>query len=155
VADEEVNVLALAGLQPPAGGAWLWVTTAEPRRGREFAALFLPRHRPLASRGDVLVRFAPPDRDAQAGSPAMPVAGVQVWAVAAGSLLRVAGWDLDRLDLWAEIVRYPVVFALGALRELQDHGADVGYREQIDVVAAAGSVRTAFPALPTWVTPSG
>ena len=58
------------------------------------------------------------------GPPAV-VAGVQVRAVAAGSLIRVAGWDLDSLHLWPEIVRSPVVFALGALRELQDHGAPI------------------------------
>ena len=63
------------------------------------------------------------------------------------------GWDLASLDLWPEIVRSPVVFALGAMRELQDHGADAGSRDQVDLVAAAGSVPTAFPALPTRVNP--
>jgi hypothetical protein len=38
-----VDVLYLAGQRPPAEGAWLWVTTAEARRGGEFTALFLPR----------------------------------------------------------------------------------------------------------------
>jgi hypothetical protein len=49
-----------------------------------------------------------------------------VHAVVAGSVVRIADWDLDSLDLWPEIVRSPVVLALGALRELQDHGTDVG-----------------------------
>ncbi len=40
VADEEVDVLCLAGQRPPGEGAWLWVTTAEARRGGEFTALF-------------------------------------------------------------------------------------------------------------------
>jgi len=80
---------------------------------------------------------------------------VQVWAVAAGSLVRVAGWDLDSLDLWPEIVRSPVVFALGALRELQDHGADAGSRDEVDLIAAAGSVPTPFPALPARVNLRG
>jgi hypothetical protein len=135
-ADEDVDVLALAGRQPPAGGAWLQVTAAEARRGGEFTALFLPRHRPVACGGDALVRIAPREDT----GPATVVAGVQVHAVAAGSVVRVAGWDLDSLDLWPEIVRSPVVFALGALRELQDHEVDVGPREQVDLVAAANSV---------------
>ena len=59
VADEDVDVLALAGRQPSAGGAWLWVTAAEARRGGEFTAVFLPRRRPVACGGDVLVRIAP------------------------------------------------------------------------------------------------
>jgi len=128
VADENVNVLALAGRQPPAGGAWLWVTAAGARRGGEFTALFLPRRWPGAGGGDVLVRIAPRERGTGDTGPAAVVAGVQVRAVAAGPLVRVAGWDLDSLDLWPEIVRSPVVFALGALRELQDHGADAGSR---------------------------
>jgi hypothetical protein len=33
VADEEVDVTSLAGQRPPAGGAWLWVITADARRG--------------------------------------------------------------------------------------------------------------------------
>ena len=145
VADEDTNVLALAGQQPPAGGAWLWVTTAEARRGGEFTALFLPRRRPLACGGDVLVRIAP----------AAAVAVAEVWAVAAGSLVRVAGWDAVSVDQWPEIVRSPVVFALGALRELQDHGADVGPRDEVDLVAAAGSVPTPFPGLPVQVNLRG
>ena len=151
VADEDVDVLALAGRQPPAGGAWLWVTAAEARRGGEFTAVFLPRRRPVACGGDVLVRIAPREDT----GPAAAVAGVQVRAVAAGSLVRVAGWDLDSLDLWPEIVRSPVVFALGALRELQDHGADVGPRDEVDLVAAAGSVPTPFPGLPVQVNLRG
>ena len=59
VADEDVDVLSLAGQRPPAGGAWLWVTVAGARRGGEFTALFLPRTRPRACGGDVLLRIAP------------------------------------------------------------------------------------------------
>jgi hypothetical protein len=155
VADEDVDVLALPGRQPPAGGAWLWVTAAEARRGGEFTALFLPRRRPVACGGEVLVRIAPRERGTEDTGSATAVAGVQVCAVAAGSLVRVAGWDLDSLDLWPEIVRSPVVFALGALRELQDHGADVGPRDEVDLVAAAGSVTAPFPGLPVQVNLRG
>ena len=151
VADEDTNVLALAGRQLRADGAWLQVTTAEARRGGEFTALFLPRRRPAACGGDVLVRIAPREHAAGDTAPA----GAEVWAVAAGSLVRVAGWDPVSLDLWPEIVRTPVVFALGALRELQDHGADVGSRDELDLIAAAGSVPTPFPALPAQVNLGG
>jgi hypothetical protein len=82
--------------------------------------------------------------------PAAAVAA-EVWSVAAGSLVRVAGWDTVSLAQWPEIVRSPVVFALGALRELQDHGADVCTRDEVDLIAAAGSVPTPFPALPAQV----
>jgi hypothetical protein len=58
-ADEDVDVRYLAGQRPPAEGAWLWVTTAEARRGGEFTALFLPRTRPCANGGDVLLHIAP------------------------------------------------------------------------------------------------
>ena len=82
-------------------------------------------------------------------------ARVQVWAVAAGSLIRVAGWDPAGLDEWPEAVRETVIFAMGALRELEQHGADVSAREQVDVVAAAGAVPAGFPSLPTRVSPAG
>ena len=151
VADEDTDVLALAGRQPPAGGAWLWVTTAEARRGGEFTALFLPRRRPAACGGDVLVRIAPPEHAAGDTGPAATAARAEVWAVAAGSPARVASWDPVGLDAWPEIVRAPVVFALGVLRELQDHGADVGPRDEVVLVPAAGWVPTPFPALPAQV----
>jgi hypothetical protein len=53
VTDEEVNVLGLAGQEPPAQGVWLWVTAAEARQGGEFTALVLPRSRPQVSGGEV------------------------------------------------------------------------------------------------------
>jgi hypothetical protein len=58
-ADEEMDVLYLAGQRPPEEGAWLWVTTADARHGGEFTALFLPRTRPRASGGDVLLHISP------------------------------------------------------------------------------------------------
>jgi hypothetical protein len=149
VADGDTNVLALAGRQPPGGRAWLQVTTAEARRGGEFTALFLPRRRSAACGGDVLVRIAPREPAAGDAEPATAVAGAEVQAVAVGSLVRVAGWDPVSLDLWPEIVRTPVVFALGALRELQGHGADAGSRDEgghrpapaLSLVAAGGAMR--------------
>ena len=129
VADEDVDVPSLAGQRPPAGGAWLWVTVAEARRGGEFTALFLPRTSPRACGGDVLLRIAPGTSQAEEHWPG-PTARVQVQAVVAGSLIHVAGWDHLSLDLWPEAVRAAAAFAMGALKELQEHGADVGARDQ-------------------------
>ena len=150
VGDEEVDVLSLAGQPVPAGGAWLWVTAAEARRGGEFTALVLPRHRPAACGGDVLLHVSP------AGEPGGAAAArVRVWAVLAGSLVRVAAWDPAGPDLWPEVVRETVAFAMGALTALEEHGADVSARQQVDVIAAAGSVPAAFPSLPTQVSLGG
>jgi hypothetical protein len=44
---------------------------------------------------------------------------------------------------------------MGALKELEEHGADVSARQQVDVVAAAGSVPASFPSLPTQVSLGG
>ena len=148
VADEEVDVLCLAGQRPPGEGAWLWVTTAEARRGGEFTALFLPRTRPLASGGDVLLHIAPGRGDVEQ----RPVARVRIWAVAAGSLILVADWDRLPADDWPERVRATAVFALGVLKELSEHGADVRARDQVEVEAAAESAAAGFPSLPVWVT---
>ena len=113
------------------------------------------RARPVACGGDVLVRIAPRQHGSANTGSARAVAGAEVWAVAAGSLVRVAGWDTVSLDQWPETVRSPVVFALGALRELQDHGADVGARDEVDLVPAVGSVPTPFPGLPAQVNLRG
>jgi hypothetical protein len=135
VGTENVDVLALAGQPVPAGGAWLWVTAAEGRRGGEFTALFLPRQDPAAFGGTA--------------------ASVAVWAVVAGSLACVAAWDPAGPDLWPETVRGTVAFAMGALTELQEHGADVAARQKVDVIAAAGSVPSGFPSLPAQVSLNG
>ena len=151
VGAENVDVLALAGQPVPAGGAWLWVTAAEPRRGGTFTALFLPRQHPAVCGGDVLVHVSPATEPG--GETA--AARVSVWAVVAGSLVRVAAWDPAGPDLWPETARETVIFAMGALTELQEHGADVAARQQVDVIAAAGSVPAGFPSLPTQVSLGG
>jgi hypothetical protein len=150
VGDEEVDVLSLAGQPVPDGGAWLRVTAAEPQPGAELTGLFLSRYRPLACGGDVLVHLRPvglPDGSA--------AARVQVWAVAAGALVRVAGWDPAGLDEWPEAVREAAVFAMGALTALEEHGADVADREQVEVIPAAELVPAGFPSLPTRVNAAG
>jgi hypothetical protein len=148
VADEDVDVLTLAGQRLPAEGAWLWVTAANGTPGGEITALFLPRNRPQASGGDVLIRLTPGTDDADERWP-VPTARVQVWAVVAGSLVPVAAWDRLDLDEWPEAVRATVAFAMGALTELEAHHADVGAREQVDVETAAGAAAAGFPSLPT------
>ena len=85
----------------------------------------------------------------------VPSVRVRVWAVAAGSLILVAGWDRLDLDGWPERVRATAVFAVGVLRELQEHGADVRARDQVEVEAAAESPAAGFPGLPAWVTAGG
>jgi hypothetical protein len=77
VADEEVDVLYLAGQCPSGKGAWLWVTTADARR--------------------------------EASSPAC-------------SCRAPGRWDRLDLDGWPERVRATAVFAVGVLKELQEHG---------------------------------
>ena len=149
VGTENVDVLALAGRPVPVDGAWLWVTAAEPRRGGNFTALFLPRQHPAACGGDVLVHVSP------AGEPGETAARVAVWAVVAGSLVRVAAWDPAGPDVWPETVRETVIFAMGALTELQEHGADVAALQRVDLIAAAGSVPAGFPSLPTQVSLGG
>ena len=134
VGDEVVDVLSLAGQPVPDGSAWLWVTSAESQPGGELAGLLLPGNHPAAFGGDVLVHLRPAD-EPDGGTAAVRV---QVWAVAAGSLVRVSGWDPAGLDAWPELVRDPAVFAMGALTALEEHGADVADREQVDVITAAG-----------------
>ena len=146
-----VDVLSLAGQPAPDGGGWLWVTAADSHPGGELAGLLLPGKHPAAFGGDVLVHVRPAD-EPDGGTAAVRV---QVWAVAAGSLVRVAGWDPAGLDAWPELVRVPAVFAMGALTALEEHGADVADREQVDVITAAGLAPAGFPSLPTRVNAGG
>jgi hypothetical protein len=45
---------------------------------------------------------------------------------------------------------------MGALTELEQHGADVSARQKVvDVIAAAGPVPAGFPSLPTQVNLGG
>ena len=104
----------------------------------------------MACGGDVLVQLGP------AGKPDETAAArVQVWAVAAGSLVCVAGWDPASLDTWPEMVRDPVTFTMGALTALEEHGADISAREQVEVITAAGLAVAGFPSLPTRVNAAG
>ena len=149
VPDEDVNVLLLAGQRPPAGGTWLWVTTAEGRPGGEFTALFLSQNRPCASGGDVLLHLA--SATDPWGQAAVPAVRVRVRAVVAGSLVPVASWDRLAAGDWPVTVRATAAFAMGALKELQEHGADVGVRHQVDLQTAAENATAGFPGVPVTV----
>jgi hypothetical protein len=70
-------------------------------------------------------------------------------------MIHVASWDHLSLDQWPEQVRGTVAFALDALRELQEHGADLGARDQVEVEPAAQSVTHGFPSLPARVNAAG
>ena len=58
VADEEVDVLYLAGQCPSGKGAWLWVTTADARREASSPACSC-RAPGRGQGGDVLLHIAP------------------------------------------------------------------------------------------------
>ena len=87
--------------------------------------------------------------------PATVVAAVQVRAVAADSLVRVVGCDLDSLDLWPEIVRGPVAFALGRCANSRTTVPTSVLGTRVDLVAAAGSVAAPFLGLPCRWTCAG
>jgi hypothetical protein len=150
VADEDVDVLSLTGSarQPGVPGCG----SLSPRPGGAVSSrpCSCRGTRPRACGGDVLLRIAPGTSQAEEHWPG-PAARVQVQAVVAGSLIPVAGWDHLSLALWPEAVRAAAAFAMGALRELQEHGADVGARDQVDVEAAAQPAPAGFPRLPAWV----
>ena len=111
VGNEDVDVLSLAGQPVPAGGAWLWVTAAEAEAGRRVHRLVPAEAAPGGLRRRRAGARQPRRRAGRRGR----AAGVQVWAVVAGSLVRVAAWDPAGPDLWPEIVRETVIFAMGAL----------------------------------------
>ena len=141
-----MDVLSLAGQPVPPEGAWLRVTADGPRRGGELTALVLPGTGPWPAAA------ASPRGSARTPAQSAGAGGAGLGGMA-GSLVRVAAWNMASPLSWPEVIRDAVVFADGALRELQDHGADIGTREEVGVLAAAGSVPTAFPSLPVQVTP--
>lgn len=97
----------------------------------------VPGPQPRAHGGDVLLRITPgPEAD-------VPVS-VAVWAVAAGTLVPVADWDLPGDDSWAERVRPAPAFAMSALTALEEY-ADLGAFDAVDLDAAAGAAVTGLP----------
>jgi hypothetical protein len=139
---EEVDVLYLAGQRLPAAGAWLLATGVDGEPGGEFTAQVLPQAVPSAFGGDVVVRLVPDDP--AAGQPP-PAARVQVCAVLGGRLIPVAAWPGQDLDGWPERIRPTVAFTMGVLTELEEHDADLGARQRVDLTRAAGQATAGVP----------
>ncbi|SRR6266536_268775 len=150
--DDDVNVLLLAGQRPPESGAWLLVTAADGTHGGTFTAQILPGERPQAFGGDVVVHLAPAAGTATEPPPAVSVA---VWAVLAGRLVPVAAWDGHGLDGWPERIRPAVLFTMGVLTELEEHGADLGARDRVDLDTAARDATLGIPLHATFPAATG
>jgi hypothetical protein len=129
-----IDVLSL-GRMRPAAAAWLLVTAADGLAGETFTASVAPGPRPRAHGGDVLLRIAP-------GAEAASVS-VSVWAVAAGTLVPVADWDLPDDGAWAEGVR-PAAFAMSALAALEEH-ADLGSSDAVGLDDEADGAVAGLP----------
>jgi hypothetical protein len=140
--DDDVDVLRMARQRPPEGGAWLLVTAADAAAGGTLTAQILPGGRPQAFGGDVVAHLTPATGTAQQPPPAV---SVSVWAVMAGRLVPVAAWDNHDLGGWPEQIRPAVVFTMSMLTELEEHGADVGARDRVDLNAAARDATPGFP----------
>jgi hypothetical protein len=132
---DRIDVRLLGRQFAPAG--WLLVTAADGAAGEAFTASVVPGPQPRAHGGDVLLRITPgPEAD-------VPVS-VAVWAVAAGTLVPVADWDLPGDDSWAERVRPAPAFAMSALTALEEY-ADLGAFDAVDLDAAVGAAVTGLP----------
>jgi hypothetical protein len=139
--DEEVDVLYLAGQRPAGPGEWLLITAVEGPPGADFLARVLPAGGQHAHGGDVLVHLAPEPGNLEPLS-----VRVSAWAVLNGLLIAVARWDRQDPDGWPEQVRATATFAMGVLTEMEDHGADLGAYDRVDLEAAAGTATAGVPA---------
>ncbi len=139
--DGEVDVLYLAGQRPAGAGEWLLITAVDGTPGGEFLARVLPASGRCAHGGDVLVRLAD-----QTGHLEPPVVGVSAWAVIGALLIPVATWGRQDLDGWPERIRATVAFAMGMLTELEEHGADLGAGQQVDLDTATATATAGVPA---------
>jgi hypothetical protein len=125
-ADEDVNVLTLAGMIPSEDGEWLLITSLAAEPGGEFLARHLGRDELCAHGSDVLVRLVP-----EGGTPGRPQIRAQVWVVLGGRLILAGSWERQDFDWWPEQIRAGVAFAMGMITELEEHGADLGARYQV------------------------
>jgi len=147
--DDDVDVLYLAGQHPAATGEWLLITAADGLPGAEFTARILPPAGRQAHGGDVLVHLAPEP----ATGPLDPSAvRVGAWAAIDGLLIPVAAWDRQDPDGWPERIRASVAFAMSVLTELEEHGADLGPSQEIDLDDAAVTATAGIPAGVTFST---
>lgn len=140
--DGEVEVLYLAGQRPVApGGEWLLITAADGMPGAEFTARILPADGRHAHGGDVLVHLA-----TEPGHPGSLTVTVGAWAVIGGHLVPVAEWDRQEPEGWPEKIRATVAFAMGILTGLEEHGADLAARHQVDLDDAVITATAGIPA---------
>jgi hypothetical protein len=115
--------------------------------GAEFLARVLPADGRHAHGGDVLVRLTD-----QTGDLEPTVVGVSAWVVIGGLLIPVADWERQDPDGWPERVRATVAFAMGMLTELEEHGADLGAGQRVDLDDAAVTATAGIPAGVTFGT---
>jgi hypothetical protein len=128
--NDDADALADAGelaYEPlPAQGCWLVaVTCGQP--GGEFKVRPVPDASPRTSAGDVLVWIVPQE----AGF----FVRAEVWTVTAGVLVSVAAWDHLVTQIWPEVVRPAVAFAMDAMSGLT-YLVDLG--PQVLVPASGG-----------------
>lgn len=139
----EDDVVVLAGGRLPPEGMWVLVTGVEAEPGGVFTGVRLPAGDLRASGGDVLLRLAAgPGR-----LPGLPAGHVQVAAVIAGKLVLAGEWSLADFDDWSETVRVTAAFAMAALAELEERGADLRSGEGVDLETVAPAVTAGLPPL--------
>jgi len=124
--DEDINVLTLAGKIPSKDGEWLLITSLDGQPGGEFLARQLGGDELCARGSDVLVRLVP-----EGGTPRRPQIRAQVWVVLGGRLILAGSWERQDFSWWPEQIRAGVVFAMGMITELEEHGADLGARHRV------------------------
>jgi hypothetical protein len=140
--DGDVDVLYLAGQRPTApGGEWLLITAVTGTPGAEFTARVLPAGGRHAHGGDVLVHLA----TEPGGHRETLTVRVGAWAVIGGRLIPVAVWDRQEPEGWPEKTRATVAFAMGILTELEEHGADLAARRQVDLDDAVSTATAGMP----------
>lgn len=140
----EDDVVVLAGDRLLPDGMWVLVTGVEAEPGGVFTGVRLPAGDLRASGGDVLLHLAAgPGR-----LPGLAAGHVQVAAVMAGKLVLVGEWGLEYFADWSEVVRVTAAFAMGALAELEERGADLRPGEGVDLETAAPTVTAGLPPLP-------
>lgn len=156
--DGEVDVLYLAGQRMPAESTWLLATDVDGMPGGEFTAQGLTDAGPSAFGGDVVVLLAA--NDPAEGQPP-PAVRIHVYAAMVGRLIPVAAWRGHDVDGWPERIRPYVAITMRVLTELEEHGADLGARDRVDLGQAAAAEEAAggfpprltFPADPAPLVP--
>ena len=139
------------GASAPGTGAWLLITAAGRLPGAKITARILPPAGRQAHSGDVLVHLAP---GPGTGPLDLPAVRVGAWEVIDGLVIPVAAWDRQDPDGWPERIRATVAFAISVLTELEDHGADLGPAQMIDLdddaVAATAGIPAGAPSVARW-----